>query len=863
MKEGIRITPMMQQFLDIKEKHPDCILFFRAGDYYELFYDDAKICSEILNITLTKRGDVPMAGVPFHSVNPYIKKVLEANKKIAICEQLEDPKQAKGVVKRGVTQILTPGTIIEDEYFSTQSASYIACVSLPNSKEEAFGIVLLDISTGECIGGQYKEFKELKNILQSHTPSEILYPEHPLSYIISNYANAHQIYSSNISIQRFHTLYTKEIIKKHFKDETQILQTLETKKLLKVMQALGAVLYYSKALKHQELEHIQDIQLFEHTSNVVLESLTLKNLDIISSSSQNSKATLLHTIDFTKTPLGKREIKKRLISPLKSQELIEQRLKKVEFLEHQDPQILIEIREKLSHISDIERIYTRISSKIATPKDLKSLQLSLEYTNQISNYLNSKFDPQTLPFFSQKFQIQETIELLNSAIVDEPPSHTREAGYIKQKYSKQRDELEQLSINSSEFLTHIESRLKKESQITNLKIKYNKIFGYYIEIPKSQEQKVTPEFILKQTLVNANRYTTPELKEKEQLILGAKEKLSIIEQELYEQLLETLQLSLPNLKLIITELKSLDVAQSSTYLAKYHNYTKPQFTTNNTTTVLEGRNPIIERFVSEFVSNDYEFIEHDYCKVITGPNMAGKSTFLRQVALISILAQCGFYVPAKLAKLKIYDSIFTRIGAHDNLSENESTFMVEMSESAHILHTATHDSLIILDEIGRGTSTYDGMAIAQAIIEDIAQKQIHTLFATHYHELNELEHSFQSICNYHIEVEEKDNQITFLHKIKKGGVDNSYGIHVAKLANMPQNVLNRAEEILDRLEENKHNSSSSSLYSSDTHTSKENLNNSSQKEYRKENNTFQNNQTNNNDKSTKKEHKNNKLQEFF
>ncbi|MFT4244050.1 MAG: DNA mismatch repair protein MutS [Candidatus Woesearchaeota archaeon] len=802
MKEGIKITPMMQQFLDIKEQHPDCILFFRAGDFYELFYDDAKICSEILNITLTKRGDVPMAGVPFHSVNPYIKKVLEANKKIAICEQLEDPKQAKGVVKRGVTQILTPGTIIEDEYFSTQSASYIACISLPNSKQESFGIVLLDVSTGECIGGEFKNFKEIKNILSSHTPSEILYPEHPLSYIISNYANAHQIYSSSISIQRFHTLYAKEIIKKHFSSKSQFntLQLLELKQLTKIMQALGAVLYYSKALKHQELKHIEELQLLEEHSNVVLESLTLKNLDIISSSSKNPKATLLHTIDFTKTPLGKREIKKRLISPLKSLEAINQRLSSVEFLHNLGLQTLVDLRNHLSHIGDIERIYTRISSQIASPKDLKSLQISLEYTFEIISYLHSKTNPTTLPFFNSIPQkVQDCISHLQNSIVDEPPSHIRESGYIKQGYNTSRDELEQLSVNSSTYLTQIEARLKQESQITNLKIKYNKIFGYYIEIPKSQEDKVTPEFMLKQTLVNANRYTTAELKEKEQLILGAKEKLTLLEQELYTQLLQKLQEYLPSLKDIIAQIKSLDVAQSTSYLARYYNYTKPQFTTNNTTCVEEGRNPIIERFVNEFVSNDYIFEEQDYCKIITGPNMAGKSTFLRQVALISILAQCGFYVPATNAQLKIYDSIFTRIGAQDNLSENESTFMVEMTESAHILQHATTNSLIILDEIGRGTSTYDGMAIAQAIIEDIAQKHIHTLFATHYHELNELENNFQSICNYHVEVEELDDTITFLHKIQKGGVDNSYGIHVAKLAKMPKSVLDRAEEILKNL----------------------------------------------------------------
>ena len=804
MKEGIRITPMMQQFLDIKEQHPDCILFFRAGDFYELFYDDAKICSEILNITLTKRGDVPMAGVPFHSVNPYIKKVLQANKKIAICEQLEDPKQAKGVVKRGVTQILTPGTILEDEFSSTLQAMYIASISLPNSKDESFGVVLLDISTGECIVKECATFKEVTNILHAYSVTEILYPEHPLSNMISTYSQKELIYSSSLSIQRFHLLYAKEIIKKHeATTQSSILSKLESLHMLKSIQALGAVLYYTKALKHQELTHIKDIEILRSTSSTILEELTIKNLDILHNSS-NPKATLLSVIDYTKTPMGKRELKKQLISPLNSLKEINSRLDAIEYFSSQNIQTTLEFQQHLSHIADIERISTRISSSIATPKDLKSLQFSLEALDTIQHELQEleslhSQSSKHSSFFKNPIDTSHIHTLIAKAICDEPPAHTREYGFINSGYHDERDDLEELTQNSSQYLSTLEKELKNQTTIQALKIKYNKIFGYYIEIPKSQESKVPQEFILKQTLVNANRYTTLELKEKEQLILGSKEKLTILEQELFNQLIILLQQEIHILKQAITEIKKLDIALSGSYLALYHNYKRPQFNSNNQSIVKEGRNPIVEKFVSQYIRNSYEFKQNDYCKIITGPNMAGKSTFLRQVALISILAQCGQFVPATQANLMLYDSIFTRIGAHDELAQGQSTFMVEMSESAHILNQSTSNSLVIFDEIGRGTSTYDGMAIAQAIIEEIAHKQTHALFATHYHELNELEHIFEHICNYHVEVEELDNEITFLHTIKKGGVDKSYGIHVAKLAHMPQNVLDRAEEILSSL----------------------------------------------------------------
>lgn len=798
-ESNIKITPMMQQFLDIKDQYPDCVLLFRAGDFYETFYDDAKECSNILNITLTQRGGVPMAGVPFHSINPYIKKLLEHNKKVAIVEQLEDPKKAKGLVKRGVKQILTPGTLIEDEFMSDIQSSYLCSISLPNSKDQQFGVILIDISTGECIAKECKNFNEVKNILSGYKPNEVLTSEHPMQYIVEKYCDSKQIFFSTISLQRFHKLYTQEILKKHFQQEFETISN-QLQDLQKCKEALGAMLYYIKALKHQELEHITNISVLNEKEQIVLEELTLRNLDVIECSySKDKSKTLLGGIDFTKTPMGKRELKKRIISPLTDVNILNNRLNNIELFSEQFASYIKEFQEELSQIYDIERIITRIQSKSSNPKDIESLKNSILHITQIIEMFK---DLGISQFFS-KSNIYSTLmtiyNYIDTALIENAPTHTRDFGYIKSGFSNQRDEVFELSQNSTQYLIELEKQLKEQTQITTLKVKYNKIFGYYIEIPKAQEEKVPESFQLKQTLVNQNRYITPELKEKEQLILGAKEKLIQLDYELFNQIIEEISQYVIELKEVIFEIKEIDVALSGAYLTIYQNYTRPIF--SEKTTVIGGRNPIVERFTKQYVDNDYQFSNGDLCKIITGPNMAGKSTFLRQVALISLLGQIGYVVPATKAELKIYDSIFTRIGAHDELSQNQSTFMVEMSESAHILHNATKNSLVIFDEIGRGTSTFDGMALAQAIVEEIAQIGSNTLFATHYHQLNELENQIENICNYHVEVEEKDNEITFLHKIKKGGVDNSYGIHVAKLANIPQKVLERAQIVLNQLEE--------------------------------------------------------------
>ena len=804
---NVKITPMMQQFLDIKQQHPDCILLFRAGDFYETFYDDAKECAQILNITLTTRGGVPMAGVPFHSVNPYIKKLLEHNKKVAIVEQLENPKEAKGLIKRGVTQILTPGTLIEDEFMSTHNSSYICSISLPNSKTQHFGVVLLDISTGECIAKECKTFSDVKNILSSYSPNEILTSQHPLQHLIEKYCSLKNLFFSTLSIQRFHPLYAQEIIKKqfnnsHINEHTTTYDTI-TKKLNsldKSKEALGAVLYYIKALKNQELHHIKDVEVLHSNLGVVLEELTLKNLDVIECSySKDSSKTLLYGIDNTKTAMGKRELKKQIISPLTNQEELLKRFNHIELFSQKYSSYLLEFQKELSHIYDIERILTRIQSKSTHPKDIETLKYSLSHTMHIATLCETIGCDSFFNDTTTLSKIPSLIKYIDLAIIENAPTHLRDFGYIKSGFSKERDEVFELSQNSTQFLVDLEHQLRTNTQISNLKVKYNKIFGYYIEVAKSQEHKVPHTFQLKQTLVNANRYTTTELKEKEQLILGAKEKLVLLDSELFFGVVDEISNFITEIQYSISQIKTLDIALSGASLILYHNYTIPSFSTTHTS-VIDARNPIVERFTSQFITNSYEFNEVDNCKIITGPNMAGKSTFLRQVALISLLGQCAIPVPATSATLKIYDSIFTRIGAHDELSENQSTFMVEMSESAHILLTATQNSLVIFDEIGRGTSTFDGMAIAQSIVEYIAKLKCDTLFATHYHKLNALENEYENICNYHVEVEETNDTITFLHNIKKGGVTNSYGIHVAKLANLPQSVIHRAQIVLEELE---------------------------------------------------------------
>ncbi len=793
--EEKRVTPMMKQFLELKTQYNDCILLFRAGDFYETFYDDAKICSKILGITLTKRGDTPMAGVPFHSITPYIRKLVQNNFKIALCEQLEDPAQAKGLVKRGVTRVITPGTILEDEYLASADNNFIMCIYSPKNISEKYGISLVDITTSEFITTKVQKLDDVKTIIKKYMPNEIIMNESSFVRGLKEFIKTSGIYYNFLSDIRFNLTYANEILKKQFglrggelglEDDFSIISS-------------GALLFYIYKLQKLDLSHINKIKYINLNSNMVLDSISLRNLEIIESIfSKDNKHTLFGLLNNTKTPAGSRLLKKHLTSPLLETSKIKERLDAIEELNE-----LIferdEIRMHLDEINDIERITSRISSQIATPKDLYALRCSLEKLPEIKSLLQI-FNTKLIKDISKLDALSSICAELKSAIIKNAPSHTRDIGYIKKEYNSQLKELFDLAFNSKDYLNELEEEQRLKTGITTLKIKYNRVFGYFVEVPRSQTSKVPENFIPTQTLANSQRYTLQELKEKESLIVGAEEKIKILEKELFDRLILKLKNYTKTLQDISSKLATLDVLISHSLNSQLYNYSRPEFN-DDKIEIIEGRNAIVERTVSNYIPNNTSFDENETFKIITGPNMAGKSTYLRQNALISIMAQSGSFVPTKKALLKIYDRIFTRIGAHDELAQGQSTFMVEMTETANILNNATKKSLVLLDEIGRGTSTYDGLAIAWAITEELNDKGCDTVFATHYHQLNKLADFYPTIVNYNVEVREEGERIEFIRKIVKGGTDKSYGIYVGKLAGIPARVLERAKEVQKNIED--------------------------------------------------------------
>ena len=796
MGEDAKITPMMRQFLELKQQYNDCVLLFRAGDFYETFYDDAKDCANILGITLTKRAEVPMAGVPFHSITPYIRKLLHHNKKVAICEQLEDPKQAKGLVQRGVTRIITPGTILEDEYLSSFDNNFIMCLYSPKNIAEAYGVALVDITTGEFLVSQVQQLEDVKTLIKSYSPNEIILNESTFTRGLKQFILNSQIYYNFLSDVRFHGTYANEILKKQF-DLTSHDLGIGEKEYATI--AAGALLFYIYKLQKLDLSHINKLEYVNMQSSMIIDSMSLRNLEITNSSFTNDQGkTLFGIINKTKTATGSRLLKKHLIAPLLEKKQIEQRHEAIEEAQEYVME-RNEIRDFLEMVSDIERISSRITSGIASPRDLTALSNSLEQLPQLKEQL-SIFES---PLFKEIKKIEtfsELVDLLNSALVPDAPAHTREPGFLKPEFNNELKELSDLTHDSKSYLQEIEEQERLSTGISALKVKFNKVFGYYIEVPKTQTSKVPQHYIQKQTLANAQRYTTSELQELEQKIVGAQEKIRVLELELYEQLLEKLKYYVKSFQRIAQKIALLDVIISHSLVAQMYGYVRPVIGSEKTH-IVEGRNPIVEQFVDDFVPNDCDFNDEETCKIISGPNMAGKSTYLRQIALISLMAQAGCFVPAKSAELKIHDRIFTRIGAHDELAEGQSTFMVEMSETATIMQYSTSDSLVLLDEIGRGTSTYDGLAIAWAVTEELANKKTDTIFATHYHQLNMLSNYLPTVENYHVLVKEEGDRVDFIRKIVKGGTDKSYGIYVAKLAGVPSKVIERAEEIQKSIEE--------------------------------------------------------------
>jgi len=790
-------TPMMKQFLELKKQYKDCILLFRAGDFYETFYDDAKIATELLNITLTKRGGVPMAGVPFHSVMPYIKKLIDHNKKVAICEQLEDPKKAKGLVKRGITRIITPGTILEDEYLKSAQNNFVMCIYSPKDISEKYGISFVDISTGEFFTTQLNKLEDVKTIIKKYSPSEIVLNESSFVRSLKSFILNSNIYHNFLSDMRFNKNYASEILKKQFGGKPEDLG-LDMKEYSCI--ASGALLFYIYKLQKLDLSHINTIQYIDLAENMIIDEISLRNLEIVESIfSKDQSRTLFGILNKTCTSAGSRLLKNHLCSPLLEESKINKRLDGIEelneFILERD-----EIRELLREFRDIERITSRITSKIASPRDLFSLRIALEQLPKIKDSVKI-FQTSILKDIKKIDTLPFVVETIKKAIVEDAPSHRRDIGYIKKEFNSELNELCSITYDSKNFLNELEEEERLKTGISTLKIRYNRVFGYYIEVPKAQMKNVPSEYETKQTLANATRYSKEELKQKEQLILGSEEKIKILENEIFEDLLEQLKNYTKSLQNISSQIALLDVLTTHSLNSQIFKYSRPVFSKSKTE-IKKGRNAIVERFVSNFISNNTFFNETETLKVITGPNMSGKSTYLRQIALITILAQMGSFVPADSSTLKIYNRIFTRIGAHDDLSEGQSTFMVEMNETANILNNAKNNSLVLLDEIGRGTSTYDGLSIAWAITEDLANKKIDCCFATHYHQLNKLSENFENVVNYNVLVKEEGDKVEFMREIVRGGTDKSYGIYVAKLAGVPDSVVNRAQEIQKGIEEN-------------------------------------------------------------
>ena len=785
-----KLTPMMKQFVELKQQYSDCILLFRAGDFYETFYDDAKLCSQILNITLAKRGQTPMAGVPYHSIMPYIKKLVSNNYKVAMCEQLEDPKKAVGLVKRGVVRVITPGTILEDEYLADSSNNFIACIFCDDS--DKFGISLVDITTGEFISTNVSDFDDVKTVIRKYSPSEVILNESIKSKKVSSFLKLNDIYFNYLSSIRFNINYSVEILKKQFND----FSCVEGKGL--AMISSGALLFYIFKLQKLDLAHINSISYINLNSAMVLDSICMRNLELVDTMfSKDKSKTLFGILNNTKTPAGARLLKSQLISPLLDESEICARFDAIDEMN----ELVIErneIRDYLSEFSDIERITSRINSGICSPRDLVSLKNSLGNLPQIIESL-SLFNSDLINSVKGIDYLPEVCVEIDDAIISEAPAHTRDIGYIKPMYNPELKELFDIAYNSKDFLSELEETERLRTGISTLRIKYNRIFGYFIEIPKSQENKIPEDYQLKQTLLNQCRYTKPELKEKETLILGANDKIKSLEKELFDKLVLKLKGYTKKFQDISSKIALLDVFCTHSLNSQLYSFVRPTF--GESTSVCDGRNFLVEKFVSEYIPNDIEFSKSETFKIITGPNMSGKSTYLRQAAIVSIMGQVGSFIPAKSGVLKIYDRIFTRIGAHDELSEGQSTFMVEMSETANILNNATKNSLVLLDEIGRGTSTYDGLSIAWAVVEELAEIGCDSIFATHYHQLNELSSFYPTIENYNVSVLEQGDEIKFIHKIVKGGTDKSYGVYVGKLAGIPSRVLERAVAIQEGIEQ--------------------------------------------------------------
>ncbi len=801
-EEEIVLTPMMKQFLDLKAQHPDAVMLFRCGDFYETYSTDAIVASEILGITLTKRANgkgktIEMAGFPHHALDTYLPKLVRAGKRVAICDQLEDPKMTKKLVKRGITELVTPGVSINDNVLNYKENNFLAAVHFGKA---SCGVAFLDISTGEFLTAE-GPFDYVDKLLNNFGPKEILFERGKRLMFEGNFGS--KFFTFELDDWVFTETTAREKLLKHF--ETKNLKGFGVEHLKNGIIASGAILQYLTMTQHTQIGHITSLSRIEEDKYVRLDKFTVRSLELIGNMNDGG-SSLLNVIDRTVSPMGARLLKRWMVFPLKDKKPIDERLNVVEYFFRQ-PDFKAVIEEQLHLIGDLERIISKVAVGRVSPREVVQLKVALQAIEPIK-LACIQADNASLNQIGEQLNLCVTIrDRIAKEIKNDPPLAVNKGGVIQDGVNADLDELRRISYSGKDYLLQIQQRESELTGIPSLKVAYNNVFGYYIEVRNVHKDKVPAEWIRKQTLVNAERYITQELKEYEEKILGAEDKILVLETRLYTDLVQALMEFIPQIQINANQIARLDCLLSFANVARENHYIRPIIEDSDVLDIRQGRHPVIEKQLpigEKYIANDVMLDSTtQQIIIITGPNMAGKSALLRQTALITLLAQIGSFVPAESAHIGLVDKIFTRVGASDNISVGESTFMVEMNEAADILNNVSSRSLVLFDELGRGTSTYDGISIAWAIVEYIHEHpkaKARTLFATHYHELNEMEKSFNRIKNYNVSVKEVDNKVIFLRKLERGGSEHSFGIHVAKMAGMPKSIVKRANEILKQLE---------------------------------------------------------------
>lgn len=806
VKDAVK-TPLMKQYNAIKAKHPDAILLFRVGDFYETFGEDAVRAAEILGITLTKRANgaasyVELAGFPYHALETYLPKMVRAGQRVAICEQLEDPKKTKKLVKRGVTELVTPGVSLNDNVLENKENNYLACVSLSKNSS---GVAFLDISTGEFYTGQ-GSVEYIDKLLTNFAPKEVLFERSKQKLFFETFGKSYYTYA--LDDWMFQPDTAAERLLKQF--DTPSLKGFGVQSLKEGVTAAGAVLQYLDLTEHRQISHITRLTRIEHEKHVWLDKFTIRNLELFAPLSESGKS-LIDILDRSISPMGGRLLKRWIALPLKERQLIEERQSVVAFfLENEGSKLKLE--GYIKQIGDLERLVSKIAVGRVSPRDVVQLKNSLDAIKPIKSMGENNGQPNFKALAEKLNPCTAIRDRIEKQLRNDPPSQVQKGNVIAQGVSDKLDELRQIFFSSKDYLAQMQQQQAKITGISSLKIGFNNVFGYYFEVRNTYKQRVPDNWIRKQTLTQAERYINEELKEYESKILGAEEKILEIETRLFNELVVALSEYISAFQLNAAQIARLDCLLAFATIAKQNSYVRPEINDSFAIDITQGRHPVIENQLplgEEYIANDVFLDNKDQqIVIVTGPNMAGKSALLRQTALIVLMAQIGSFVPAQQAQIGWVDKIFTRVGASDNISLGESTFMVEMNEAASILNNISQRSLILFDELGRGTSTYDGISIAWAIVEYLHENptaQAKTLFATHYHELNEMENSFSRVKNYNVSVKEVENKIIFLRKLVRGGSEHSFGIHVARMAGMPRSVVKRANQILQELEQSREN----------------------------------------------------------